>query len=239
MMIARHTNVNQPIGQQMLRMALGLMVLAAVITLLGGCGGGAAAKNDTFTTSGSREADQRADQVMVRDAQLKGGNEDQKSLDAKLGGGDKTGPNGVTKADEKKTLYDRLGGEAGVKAIVDDFVTRALADPQVNLERKGVKRGGLSIHRGKDMSWDATGQNLETFKKYLTQFISLKTGGPTTYEGPELKAATEDLHFTNIEFDAARGDLKQTMEKLQLPNQEQKELLEIVESTRPQIAQDR
>ena len=43
------------------------------------------------------------------------------------------------------------------------------------------------------------------------------------------------MRITNPEFDAAVGDLKATLDKLQIPNTEQKELLAIVESTRPQI----
>lgn len=227
------------IHKAMFSMAYKLMLIAMVPALIAGCGGGAAKKDTDFTTSGSREADQRADQTMAKDAQLKGGNEKQQSLENKMGGGEKTGPNGVPKADEKKTLYDRLGSEDGISALVEDFVTRALADPQVNLERKGITKGGLSIHRGQNMEWQATGGTLENFKKYIRQFISLKTGGPTVYEGPELKVAAEDMHFSNAEFDAALGDLKQTMDKLQIPNQEQKELLAIVESTRTQVSEER
>jgi hemoglobin len=47
------------------------------------------------------------------------------------------------------------------------------------------------------------------------------------------------MHITNPEFDAAVGDLKATLDKLQIANQEQKELLSIVESTREQIVEDR
>lgn len=228
------------ITKDMTRLAGRLMLVAFVVAAIGGCGGGAAAKNDKdFTTSGSQEADQRADQRMAKDAQLKGGEEKQQSMGNKLGGGEKTGPNGVPVADEKKTLYDRLGGDQAIAALVDDFSTRIIADPQVNLERKGVTLGGLSLHRGQSMEWQATGQNLENFKKYTRQFIALKTGGPTEYEGPELKAISKDRHFTNAEFDAAIGDLKQTMDKLKIPSQEQKELIAIVESTRTQISEER
>ena len=215
------------------------LVVVLILTAFG-CGGGQQARRDRdFSTSGSREADQRADQRMAKDAQIKGGDEKGTSLGNAISQKEMTGPNGVPRADEKKTLYDRLGGETGVADIVEDFVTRALADPQVNLERKGVKKGGLSIRRGTSMEWQASGQKLADFKKHMGQFISLKTGGPTVYEGGELKVVTQDFHFTNAEFDAAIGDLKQTMDRLQIPNQEQKELIAIVESTRPQITESR
>jgi hemoglobin len=47
------------------------------------------------------------------------------------------------------------------------------------------------------------------------------------------------MHITNPEFDAAVGDLKAALDKAQVPNKEQKELLAIVESTRPQIVTER
>ncbi len=196
--------------------------------------------NDDFFTSGNREADQRAEQRMAKDAQLKGGEDD--GTRGKIGGvtsKDLTGPNGVPKASEKKTLYDRLGGKDGVDAIVDDFTTRVLADPTVNWERKGVKQGGLSIRRGKSMEWNASDENVAGMKQHIAQFIAIKTGGPTTYTGQEMKEAHAGMHITNTEFDAAVGSLKATLDKLQIPNDEQKELLAIVESTRTQVVEER
>jgi hemoglobin len=47
------------------------------------------------------------------------------------------------------------------------------------------------------------------------------------------------MKITNAEFDAAVGDLKATLDKFQVPTDEQKELLAIVESTRPQVVEER
>ena len=47
------------------------------------------------------------------------------------------------------------------------------------------------------------------------------------------------MHISNPEFDAAVGDLKATLNKLKIANKEQKELLSVIESTRPQIAEER
>lgn len=195
---------------------------------LPGCGSTQKRADRDFHTSGSREADQRADQRMAKAEQL--------SPDAQGARGDSK--NG-TKAEEKKPLYDRLGGEQGVKAIVDDFVTRAMADPRVNWERKGVTRGGLSLSRGKSVEWNPSPENVEQLKKHVAQFISLSTGGPAFYDGQEMKQAHAGRRISNAEFDAAVGDLKATLDKLQVPNQEQRELLAIIESTRPQVVEER
>jgi hemoglobin len=71
------------------------------------------------------------------------------------------------------------------------------------------------------------------------QFLALATGGPARYDGKEMKAAHADMHIMNPEFDAALGDLKASLDKLKVPNKEQKELLSVVESTRPLIVTER
>ena len=54
-----------------------------------------------------------------------------------------------------------------------------------------------------------------------------------------MKHAHAGLHITNDEFDASVGDFKATLDKLKVPNTEQKELLAVIETTRPQIVQER
>jgi hypothetical protein len=38
----------------------------------------------------------------------------------------------------KKSLYDRIGGEAALTKVVDDFVAKAAANPKVNFTRNGT-----------------------------------------------------------------------------------------------------
>jgi hemoglobin len=205
--------------------------LCAGFVLTTGCrSGGGEKKKDEFFTSGSREADQRATQRMAKDQQIAGTTKD----DAKGG----TGAAAV-KEERKLTLFERLGGEQGVTAIVDDFTTRALEDPRVNWQRKGVKRGGILRRDETTVAWSSTPENLARLKQHLVQFIALATGGPAQYEGKDMKTAHAAMHITNPEFDAVVGDLKVSLDKLQIPTKEQKELLAIVESTRPQIVTER
>ena len=209
--------------------------LLAALLLIGCANDDAKSRGDEFFTSGSNEADQRAEQLIAKDQQLKGEGEaaqDEKKTDDK-------GVGGAQKVEGKKPLYDRLGGAKGVTAIVDDFVTRVLADPRVNWERKGITRGGFSLNRNDSVTWDPNPQNVERLKKHLGQFIALATGGPTVYEGRDMKESHSMMHITNAEFDATIGDMKATLDKLQIPTDEQKELLAILESTRPQVAEQR
>lgn len=47
------------------------------------------------------------------------------------------------------------------------------------------------------------------------------------------------MRIGNPEFDAVIGDLKASLDKLRIPDKEQKEFLSIIESTRPQIVTQR
>jgi hemoglobin len=228
--------------------ALSCLLLLSLFTALAGCGGGTPQKqNRDFFTSGSREADQRASQRMARDEQLTGTGEGagEKGVKAAVtatnagSGLSKSSTNKAAQATEKLALYDRLGSETGISNIVADFLPRALQDPRVNWQRKGVTRGGFSIYRGESVAWDGSPQNVRQLEKHLVQFISLATGGPPQYEGKEIKSSHAALHISNPEFDATVGDLKASLDRLKIPNKEQKELLSIVESTRTEIVTER
>lgn len=230
------------------RTLIGCLLVAALSGIIG-CGTSKSAKKkDEFFTSGSREADQRASQRMAKAEQLAGSGEGsgekgtKKAVVAKVDS-ERQVTNGVDKAAQaigKLALFDRLGGEAGLTAIVDDFTPRVLQDPRVNWGRKDVK-GKFSVFGQKNDSipWEADERNVKTLKKHLVQFLALATGGPAKYEGKEMKSTHAGMRITNPEFDATLGDLKASLDRLQIPNKEQKELLSIIESTRPQIVTER
>jgi hemoglobin len=213
---------------------------------LAGCGsgaGGQAQEDREFHTSGSRDADQRAEQRIAKDEQLKGKQEatdaqskaEQKKQDSNPAANAQT----AKAKEEKKSLYDRLGGDKGINSIVEDFTARALADPRVNWERKGVTRGGINFKRNVSVEWKPSEDQIKAMKLHIAQFLALATGGPTKYEGREMTEVHKGLHITNAEFDAAIGDFKATLDKLGVAKEEQKELLAILESTRPQISEER
>ena len=218
--------------------ALGLLHLT-------GCGTNkSAAKKDDFFTSGSREADQRASQRMAKDEQLSGSSAGEKHTKKAVAGGtaeegSESSTNGqAARVEGKLPLFDRLGGETGISAIIEDFTPRALQDPRVNWQRTGVK-SVFSFHKNETNDWTATSANTAELKKHLVQFIALATGGPVHYDGKDLKTAHAGMKISNPEFDAALGDLKASLDRLQIPNKEQKELLAVVESTRPLIVTQR
>jgi len=123
-----------------------------------------------------------------------------------------------------KSLYDRLGGDPAIVAVVDDFVGRAANDQALNFVRKGHPN-----------SWDPTADNVTKLKKHLVQFIEKATGGPSTYEGRDMLAVHTGMQITEAEWGAIVGDLKATLAKFNVPDKEQGELIAIVATTHDSI----
>lgn len=125
-----------------------------------------------------------------------------------------------------KSLYDRLGGEAAITAVVDDFVARAAANPKVNFFRKGTKE-----------EWKPTPEDIAKLKKHLVQLVSMVTGGPQKYEGRPMKEVHAGMEISDMEFAAIAADLVATLDKFKVPAAEQKELLKIVGGTSKDIVE--
>ena len=123
-------------------------------------------------------------------------------------------------------LYERLGGEAAITAVVDDFVGRAASDPAVNFTRQGTSK-----------EWDASPENVATLKKHLTQFICSATGGPQAYEGKDMKTAHEGMQIAESEFGAIAADLRASLTSFNVPQKEQDELIGIVATTQGSIVE--
>lgn len=184
-------------------------------------------KKEDFFTSGSPDADRRAEKSAPP----------QKNDSKKSSSAQKDAKPGEP-VEEQKTLYERLGETAGIKRIVDDFLQRVLQDPRVNWSRRGVAKKGWFGSKEAD-EWQATPENINRLKLHFIQFISLAAGGPTKYEGKPIKPSHLPMQISKAEFDATIGDLKATLDSLNIPNPEQKDLLSIFESTRQQIVMER
>jgi hemoglobin len=125
---------------------------------------------------------------------------------------------------ETRTLYERLGGEAAITAVVDEFVARASTNPKVNFTRKGTPA-----------EWSATPDNVAKLKKRLVQFIGGVTGGPQKYEGKDMRTVHAGMGITEAEFSAAAADLAGALDKYRVPEKEKDELMVIVGATRAAI----
>ena len=125
---------------------------------------------------------------------------------------------------EAKTLWDRLGGEANVAKVVDDFVNTAGKDPKVNFWRDPTKVPSK--------------EEVAALKKHLVEFVSSATGGPLKYEGKSMKEVHKGMKITNAEFDAAAKDLQEALEKNGAKPDDEKAVMAAVEGTRKDIVEE-
>lgn len=115
------------------------------------------------------------------------------------------------------SLYQRLGGNEAVVAVIDDFVGRCAADSRINQKfaRTDVPR----------------------LKKMLVDQVTEATGGPATYTGRSMAETHEGMGVTAGEFDALVGDLVATLDQFGVPAAEQQELLGILGPLRADIVE--
>ncbi|KAB2856059.1 MAG: group 1 truncated hemoglobin [Anaerolineae bacterium] len=119
------------------------------------------------------------------------------------------------------TLYERLGGVYSIAAVVDDFIDRIMVDARLNIN----PRVDEAHHRV-----TAAG-----FKYLVTELVCQATGGPQQYTGRTMLDSHHHLLISNQEWQAFADDFQQTLDKFEVPPQEQDELKALVESTRPDI----
>lgn len=122
-----------------------------------------------------------------------------------------------------KSLYERIGGEAALKKVVDEFVAKAAADPKVNFTRNGA--------------WKPTEAGINTLKMHLVNFLGGAFGGPQKYTGRSMKESHKGMAITQAEFNAIAADLQAVLEANKVPKAEIGEIMKIAASTAPDIVE--
>jgi hemoglobin len=97
------------------------------------------------------------------------------------------------------TIYDSIGGSPAVRAAVDDFYTRVLADGQLAPFFTDVDLGRLKAHQ--------------------RAFIAAAIGGPEIYSGRDMGAAHAGLGIADADFDAVVEHLVDTLAGLGVPEE--------------------
>ena len=116
-----------------------------------------------------------------------------------------------------KPLYERLGGETAISAVIDDFVTRCAGDTRIN--KKFAK------------------SNIDRLKVHLKQQVCAATGGPCKYTGENMKKSHTNMGVTEGEFGALVEDLVATLDKFKVPKAEKDELLGILGPLKDEIVE--
>ena len=103
---------------------------------------------------------------------------------------------------EGHTLYDRLGGQDGIHAVVQAFLKNVLADARISAFFRGDK-------------------GLPKFEQQLCEL----SGGPCHYTGKDMKSAHSGMGITGEQFDAFLEDFKRALDEKGVSRADEDELL--------------
>jgi hemoglobin len=112
-------------------------------------------------------------------------------------------------------LYERLGGQRAIVAVVDDFIGRVAADSRINLRFSNT--------------------DIPQLKSLLVEFVCMATGGPCHYAGRDMETTHAGMELVDDEFTALVEDLAATLDKFEVPAKEKNELLGALGPLQPRI----
>ena len=113
------------------------------------------------------------------------------------------------------SLYERLGSTEGINRIANDIVDLHMANPAI------AKRFASAAP--------------DTLKKGAATFFITGTGGPACYEGKDMLETHRHMNISAIEFVAVLDDAINAMDKNNIPQREQEEVLFVLFSMRNEI----
>lgn len=113
-----------------------------------------------------------------------------------------------TSAAPDNTLYLALGERPGITRLMDDFVDRLFADPQIGKFFKDTKPANL--------------------KEQLRDQVCFLSGGQCKYEGDTMKAAHADLAIRKSDFNVMIEVLQVAMDARGIPYRTQNRLLALL-----------
>lgn len=88
---------------------------------------------------------------------------------------------------EGPSLYDTIGGEPALTAVVDDFYVRVLADPE--------------------LAGFFAGTNMTKLKGRQVEYFAQTLGGPRVYSGPTMRQAHQGRGIGQLHFNLVAGHL--------------------------------
>jgi hemoglobin len=119
-----------------------------------------------------------------------------------------------------KSLYERLGGYDVIAGIIDDLLSRLMADPQ--FQRFGMGRSADSHNRARQL---------------LVDQMAALAGGPVIYIGRDMKTSHAGLGITKKEWDINLKYTTAALDKFKIPAKEQAEFIALFERYKADIVE--
>ncbi|WP_425639758.1 group I truncated hemoglobin [Algoriphagus yeomjeoni] len=121
---------------------------------------------------------------------------------------------------ESKSLFENLGGTAGITAIVDDVVEAHMNNPAIS---------------ARFLPYKDQPERLAVIKKHTVDFFSAGSGGPVTYTGRDMPTAHREMNITSAEYQHTVDDIMYVLNKHKIDEQSQVNVQAILSSLKDSI----
>lgn len=118
------------------------------------------------------------------------------------------------------SLFQRLGGTAGIAAIVDSLVAAHLENPVI---------------RARFLPYLDTPERIEAIKGHVCTFLEAGSGGPRAYTGRTMRDTHRGMNISEAEFVATIDDILLALRKHGVDDATQKDVLAIAYSLKGEI----
>jgi hemoglobin len=118
------------------------------------------------------------------------------------------------------SLFERLGGSAGINALVEEIVALHMENPVI---------------RSRFRPYLDTPEKLSITKQHLCAFLEAGSGGSAQYSGRDMRAAHRGMNINEAEYVAALDDILASMRKRGIDADTQKDVLAIAYSLKGEI----
>ncbi|MCH7769575.1 MAG: DUF4440 domain-containing protein [Bacteroidetes bacterium] len=117
-------------------------------------------------------------------------------------------------------LFDRLGGEEGISAIVEDLIDAHLNNPAI---------------KNRFTYLTENPEHFELFKQNVKDFFGAGTGGNVTYKGKDMQNAHKGMQLSGMEFIDVISDIMMVLQQHEIDEESRKDVLYILYSFKDQI----
>lgn len=121
----------------------------------------------------------------------------------------------------KQSLYERLGGIEGITSIVDDIVDNHMSNPAVNKRFLPLKDDP---------------EHFSEVRQHLINFLAAGSGGPEQYTGKDMLSSHKGMNIGQGEYMHVIDDIMKALNKNNIDEQTQKDVLAIAYSLKGEIA---
>ena len=123
-------------------------------------------------------------------------------------------------SEKTATLYERLGGEEGLIAIVDDVVETHMNNPAVS---------------ARFLPYKERPEYLAQVKKHTVNFFCAGSGGPQKYEGRDMTTTHRGMNINATEYMNVIDDIMIVLDKHNKSEETKKDVLAILYSLKDQM----